>query len=370
MQLFKFNSEFTYNSTILGDGEQINGVTSVSWTERYSDVGEFEINAQLSSGLKDFLPPGTLISHVDTMEVMMVENHEINEKSDEDPTIKITGRSLPGFLSYRIVGIKLARAGSLVTEYVLASNSVSLQAAALIQDHIQNATQPGDVLENINTYASVASGPIQARNIPIGPVLPEVLKLLAMDDLGIRTIRKNPFGIGVGGTDIQTVIEIYKGTDQSDRIVYSSRTGHMDSVDYLFSNKAYFNSALILGRYVWAVAEGGGTEYDRRQIVVDGSDIDGYLSAAPTGGTLTAIVAKMQARGYDALLSQEAVNIARADIAATDPYRYRTDYNLGDLITVAGNYGENAVMRIVEYVEIEDENGETSHPTFSLPTFP
>jgi hypothetical protein len=48
-------------------------------------------------------------------------------------------------------------------------------------------------------------------------------------------------------------------------------------------------------------------------------------------------------------------------------YQYRRDYNIGDLVSIDGNFGQTAVMRVIEYAEIEDENGNSGHPTLALP---
>lgn len=96
MDLFRFNDPNTFTS-----GQTIDEWDSASWTERYRDPGEFEIKAKLSSGLREFLPLGTLISHHKTLEVMVVENHQIAEDVDSDPLLTITGRSLQTLLESR-----------------------------------------------------------------------------------------------------------------------------------------------------------------------------------------------------------------------------------------------------------------------------
>lgn len=99
MDLFKYKDISSFS-----DGESINGWESISWIERYRDPGAFELKARLSSGLKDFLPIGTVISHAKTLEIMIVENHEVIEDVDEDPSLKITGRSFDSYLEQRVVG--------------------------------------------------------------------------------------------------------------------------------------------------------------------------------------------------------------------------------------------------------------------------
>jgi hypothetical protein len=46
--------------------------------------------------------------------------------------------------------------------------------------------------------------------------------------------------------------------------------------------------------------------------------------------------------------------------------RYRADYNIGDIVYVIGNYDIAQKMRVTEYAEIEDENGEVGYPTLSM----
>jgi hypothetical protein len=78
----------------------------------------------------------------------------------------------------------------------------------------------------------------------------------------------------------------------------------------------------------------------------------------------------MQVRGRIAIDNQNRVTIVKSDISSVTPYQYRTDYNVGDLVTLDGNFGVSAVMRVIEYVEIEDESGESGHPTLSVPLLP
>jgi len=75
----------------------------------------------------------------------------------------------------------------------------------------------------------------------------------------------------------------------------------------------------------------------------------------------------MQTRGRQALKSQKRIAITRTDISNMSEYQFRRDYNIGDLVTVDGNFGEIAVMRVIEFVEIEDEEGTSAHPTLAFP---
>jgi hypothetical protein len=357
MDLFKFNP--VTNATTLESGEAINNIDSVMWTERYSDPGEFEITAQLSTGLKEFLPLGTLISHADTMEVMIVENHEIKEKTKEDPAIVVTGRTLDSFLEHRMVGMTMAASSATVAEYILPLDLSWNQAVKLINDHLS--------LTNV-VAATTATGPgtSELRTINRGDAFKALQDILGIDDLGIRTIRRNPFGVP-GGSNTQTNLIVHRGVDRSDSVIFSWKGGDLDSADYLFTDKKRKTAALVVGRYIFVIVSQGPNNYDRREMIVSADDIDGHLTAPPTGSALTTVMNKMITRGRQALASQNQIVISRTDISNLTNYQYRRDFNVGDFVSLDGNYGEIVVMRVTEYVEIEDENGESGHPTLAIP---
>ncbi|MET0786292.1 MAG: hypothetical protein ABWY25_06260 [Paenisporosarcina sp.] len=367
MELFKFVSNVY--TTVFTEGRMINGALSVLWAERYRDPGEFQIVARLSSGLREFLPIGTFISHANTLEVMVVENHEVQEVGMEDPTIVITGRSLDSYLENRIVGMNQVRASSTLQEYALAANYSWNQIVTLINDHIQHGTYTDDNLVNIFATTNVTgTSPVnEARSVKRENLSKTVIGLLAIDDLGIKSVRRNTFGAADGSPN-QTNLCIHRGVDKTASVIFSWKSGTIENAEYLWSDKKMKNSALVLGRYINVVVDTPGmTNANRRSMVVSGDDIDGNLGAPPTGGTLTTVVSKMQVRGREALESQNRITITRADVANVSQYQYRKDFQVGDLISLDGNFGQMAVMRIVEYAEIQDENGENGHPTLAVP---
>ena len=365
MELFKFN--YTTDPTVLERGEFISKAKSIMWTERYSEPGEFEIEALMSSGLREFLPIGTLISHSDTMEVMIVENHEIKEEEKKDLIITITGRSFDTYLENRITGMNLARSsGPGMFEYILPADYTWNQAVKLINDHIVNTFNADDALVNVVAQTTVTGTGISVdRTIDRGTVSQRLREILAIDELGIKTIRRNTFG--VVGSSTQTIMSIFRGVDRSAKVIFSWKAGDLDSAEYLFSQKKERNSAMVVSKYLNVMVDGGATKYNRRMMIVDADDIDGHLTAVPSGAELSDMYNKLVVRGQQALKNQNRVTISRTDVSNTSLYQYRKDYDVGDLISLDGNFGQIAVMRVVEFVEIEDENGESGHPTLELP---
>lgn len=361
MDLFKFNSQVPGDGPMAPkSGEAINGATSVMWVERYAEPGEFEIVAPLSSDLKRFLPEGTLISHIRTNEVMMVENHEITENLFEDSLIKITGRSLVGpILDIRLVGIDLARSSSTITAYNMTSDQTYDQIVKLINDHIVTPVNANDQVEFVSaSTAYTGSATSEARTIERGTILAAVLELLDIDNLGIRSSR------GPSGHDL----EVYKGADRRNQVIFSWTGEDLKSSTYFSTNRKLKTTAFVIGRWVWRVVDTGGvTKVNRRMVMIDASDIDDEYESRPTGATLTNVLAKMKTRGQQKLRKQRQIKLSNSEISNLTRYEYRHDYFLGDLVTIEGDFNQQEVKRVIEYAEIMDENGYSSHPTLETP---
>ncbi|MET0786519.1 MAG: hypothetical protein ABWY25_07435 [Paenisporosarcina sp.] len=365
MELIKLIS--TTGSTTFTQGTTLPAVDSVMWVERYSEPGEFEITAKLSSGIREALPLGTFISHTDTLELMFVENHEIMENYDQDPTIKITGRSLEAFLESRIIGTSFVRTSRAVQEYTVTADYTWNQLRHLINWHLDPVVQD-DGIENVVAISNVTgTGVYEARSYKKANVLSKVLELLSTDNLGIKTLRRSPFGIP-DSSSAETRICIHRGTDKSSSVIFSWKAGDIDGAEYLWSDRKTKTSVTVVGRFVNTIVDTVGyTKFNRRMMLLSAEDLDGHLNAFPSEPLVTEITNKMAMRGREALAAQNRITITRTDLADVSKYQYRKDFNLGDIITLDANFGYIAKMRVVEYVEIQDENGESGHPTLEVP---
>lgn len=369
MQLFKFTPGTS--ASLLENGQPIEKWESVMWTERYSEPGEFEIVAPLSSGLRTFLPEGALISHTDTYEVMIVENQEVTTTENDNHKIKLTGRTMPSWLENRFIGVNLARTDALIDDYNMTADYTWNQIARMINDHIYSPTDMNDQLVNVVAQTSATgAGTNVARTLERKDLLATTLDLLAVDNLGIKTQRTNVFPGGVG-SDLATIFMIYKGVDRSDKVRFSWRSGDLDEIDYLFSLKTIKNSAFVVGKYFWRLVDvSGHTNYDRRMILVDANDIDGHYDNKPSGSVEATILNKMLTLGNQAIMKNYRTAIARADLSLNTKYQYRTDYNVGDIVWLDADYNTSLKVRVNEVVEIEDETGYSAHPTLDLPRGP
>ncbi len=355
----------TANPTELSWGQSIEGYESALWVERYRDPGEFKLEGRLSSGLLTKMPLGSFLTHMDTKAIMVVENHEIKQPIDEDPTIIITGRCITSYLENRQVDDEIAYTDPEVQEVVRAANETWDQALTMMNIHIIDASStydPGNDLVGV-AVNHTCSGPvtIEERVIRSGNVYDAIQDILVIDDLGLKSVRPTP-------TDPLTYFTVYRGTDVSKKVRFSWMRGDLDNIEHLISEKKLKTRALIKGRWLQTnVNPTGATGWNRRTMMVDASDLDEKYSSVPTGLTGLSIVSRMQVRGREALKKQKLVTITQADVSANTTYRFRRDYNLGDLVTVDGDYGSATVMRVVEFAEADDETGSSGHPTLAIP---
>jgi len=363
MDLFRFSN----GDVNLLYGEPVSNYDSIMWIERYKEAGEFTLTAKLSSGIIGLLPLGSILSHAKTYEACIVENIEISESASADPMVKITGRSLLSYLEHRIVGLGWAEVETPTvpyTQYELSANGVSYQIQTLINQHI---SELDSYLVCQNGATGSSSGTV--RIIKRQSVYKAVLDLLGLEDLGIRVVRRNSDGAFESTSLTKSLFYIHSGNDLTNSVIFSWDYGELESASYLFSIKNYKNVALVQGKYVEAVVYDSPISeepYDKRVMLVNASDIDEALTTVPTGTELADIIAAMGTRGREALANQRILDISNVDLSKTTSYKYRTDYDIGDIVSISGNYGIIEPRRVIEFVEIEDENGETGYPTLSV----
>lgn len=367
MDIFKYHNPNV--TTKMEQGELINGLTSKLWIERYRNAGEFTFTANESSGVREKLPLGTFVSHIASTDVMVVENHEINARRGKETEVTITGRGFSSFLENRIVGTnKTFPLTTGVIDFTLTSGYTWVQAKELLRMHISagGVINPDNRILHVEAMADVTGTSVsEFRTIKQGELYTRVMELLALDDLGLKTIRPGTWSPATVDGDL--VFLVHAGEDRTNEVVFSNDGGDLESADYLWSNKLLKNSALVSGRWVEVFVDEGYTLSDRRTMYVDGSSIDNSYSVAPTGGTLTSVIAAMEQRGRQALSSQRQLELTKAEASKEAVgAQYRTDFNVGDIITVRGDFQTSTSMRVTEYVEMEDRNGRSGYPTLSI----
>lgn len=116
-----------------------------------------------------------------------------------------------------------------------------------------------------------------------------------------------------------------------------------------------------------------------QEITIDGIDyyqvynvtIANVPSASPADNdnvTLRAVIYEVYLlnRGYDKLAEYGEKITFNGTIEPKVTFEYKEDYDLGDIVTVQNRYGVTASVRIVEVIEVDDDNGYSVQPKFQF----
>lgn len=254
-----------YSTTYYPD-QLIEGYISLIWTEKFQDPGEFELKSYDVARMKSILPTDTLVSHLETKEVMRVESHSIEmegEGEDAVPVITVRGRSAYAILEDRWVEGPYQKKRPMRMAYSATSALCVLLYQAVDNNQGVDLTRAGhylwttlDDIPNVCVTETVSTeGRIRARRLEQGPLLEQFRKMMIDGDLGVRTIRPVSPNRGtvitvnsaiasrgqvnrLTRTDITELrFDVYAGVDRSATVKFSQLQGHLDKPQYLESTQ-------------------------------------------------------------------------------------------------------------------------------------
>lgn len=414
MYLYKCGTDDVFNNPWL-PGNLVEGWTSLIWTERYTEAGEFQLKTPEVKETLALIPDGSLLCINESREVMRVESHSISTNDDGVEELTVSGRSYVTFLeerqvkadvgipypmlqNYKVqdaIGVllyaKLDSAGSLVdktggpepqdgNEDIAVR--ISIRDHIILQKAISGATPP-DITDLQST---------QEWYLENGDAYKFVLDWLRLGELGLRTLRPpndlvhtvsvNDTGVisdVVGNTENMTLVfDLYNGRNRSitpsavdplDPVIFRYDAGHLERPNYLFSRKGYKNYCRVVSSdgqvYVWDGDDGRGWPTNTAPV------------AAPIGtaryelsldlGTLDAAVvdpvAYMRQAGKTELKKRKRQVLVDGAISVNAPYEFGTDYYLGDYVTVMAEYDVMETMQVNEFVRSQDKDGYKAYPT-------
>ena len=305
----------------------IEGYISLIWTERFQDPGDFQLKSYDIDRMASLLPVDTLVSHLETKEVMRVETHLIEmqgEGEDAAPVITISGRSAYAILEDRWVEgayqVKRrmryaysATSALCVLLYQAVDNNSGYDVTRGYKDPDWEAGDPetnnfpwtvNDDIPNVVVTESVPTeGATRWWTLEQGPLLEQFRKIMIDSNLGVRTIRPvapNPgtfinvsSTLSNRGTITRSYssnigelrFDVYAGTDRSASVKLSRLQGHIDKPQYLTSTKDYKTVVEVMSGIaevsdVYRPGESTLTGWRRRTTSFDAGSPD--IPAAPT----------------------------------------------------------------------------------------
>ena len=357
MELFSLNEQLQPDLII-------DQFSSLIWTERYSEWGDFELVIDAGLGRQSALAKGSLLGLDASRRVMMIET--ISEPGDG--TIKITGRSLEALLTTRIVGANAAASGNPATDTTVSSTPGALARNLFTQTCQTHTVIPADNFSFIKPGNGGLSGNIPEPTDVIeyqyghGVLYDTIKSVCDPYQLGFAIVRDVSFGGSLA------YFSVYNGSDRSGwqtslpAVIFSVELDTLEKPSYLESDSDLRNVAYVFSEKGSKIVYAGSYDpdsgsYARRVMMVDALDVTLNKGAL--------LDQTLQFRGLQALANQRSVIGFDGEIPAYLPYRYGYDYNLGDFVERRDSRGFASKMLVTEQIFVSDAAGQRSYPTLT-----
>lgn len=315
----------------------IDEFSSLIWIRRYQNAGEFELHTPYSEESRRLLAAGNVVQKYDekaSMEAGVIEFLQMNH--DE---IVAKGRFLESYLDNRIELSDMTWSGVNAEDHMrtminnlITSGNRYIPLLVLGVDH--GLTETIDYQSGMRTTLNLIS------------------RICRATALGFRF--RPDF------SSKQLLFEVYKGedrtSDSASKVIFSETYDNLSNEVYTYDNTNYrteYYATQMWNDIRMTITENNYSGRDRRELLVQ-TNID------TTDKTYPQIYEAMQLSGRTALKNRP---IAETFSFATDPegvFKYRTDYDLGDLVIINHMAWNIHQTRRITEVEEDYEGGKVS----------
>ena len=329
----------------------IDDFTSLIWTKRYFECGDFEIYVRADDETLALFQQGMYVSRDDDDMICVIETIKLDTDIENGNYLTVSGRCLKSLLERRIVWYQTNLYGraDLALEQLIDNNIINADNSNRNIWRLKLGTIPYTE-ETINTQ-------ITGKNL---------------FDIVIEYCKSYNWGFEIVRDGVHFVLNFFKGTNRSTNqtknayVIFSAEYDNLPRTNYLHSLTAYKNTAKVAGEgegtlRKTAIIGNENSDIDRYEVFVDARDVssnDGEINDAD-------YYLLLAQRGKENLAAAKVVENVDGEIDATEQYVYKQDYFVGDIVSIKTEYGISATARILEVIECEDETGYRIIPTFS-----
>lgn len=398
---------YTLDDNFLND-VPVDRITSLIWTERYSDAGDFSLVVPATADNVSLLAIDTRLGLIDSEETMLIDTQSI-----EDSLLTVTGKSLINFFGerpYKVASLQGTTGVTVSFPPSVAIIGVVEFATTLVDtdhdgipDTYLGATalglQPEDQISNLSCINLDPDTTDQSIDVSDGDVFTTIQTLATNYSKGIKLIATSRT---ISGHDL--VFTVYVGNDRtSDQTTYpvvrfSPGNKSFVNTTELYSNQNFKNVCYAYASSMpatvtitdpgtgdttdeainprmgvgYLIGADTATDFDRRVVMVDDTDfnIDNYDTEFGDGSSIATIEAliatELDISAFNFLLNYTYTKTVDGEVVPQSPYKYGVDYFLGDVIELQGASGLIQNARVTEYIRSQDSTGEKSYPTVAV----
>ena len=342
---------------------------SAVWCRRYDSPGDFVLKIQASEELFNLVKNNTvLIRRLDVNDgtAMLVDGVKLETSPDNGDFLTLSGDSLEAALGRRVFMQKYNLHGKPdnIIYTALKENILNYWYFNSDSEHIANYRYRFINFIDMDGYQHMGGVDILAQLY--GRNLLELTEEIA---------KSNDFGFKFRfvGSISRAYFSCYRGVDRTinqqntQPIVFNTEFAEFSNTSYTYDTRPYFNSALIGG-------EGYGK--DRIDTIYSSSTrvnagllnkeiyIDGFSLSSNTAGD-TSYITLLGSTAQAAVQAAKAEETFETEVSWAQ-WKYRDDYDVGDIVTVGNNYGITGDATVAEVAETEDASGYYAVPGFRV----
>lgn len=340
---------------------------SLIWTERFKDVGDFELVLPATLANRAIFTAGTNLAINESHRVMTV--NEVSDETSDDGkrTLTVKGNSIEEILKDRVARGSMASTTT-APKWALTGTAGAIMRKIFHDICVTGILDPADVIpsvieDNIMFPDDTIPEPDTSLSVEIEPttVFDAIKNLADLYDLGFRLVRNYDTG--------QLYFDVYSGCDRTtlngllEPVLFSPGLDNIQNTAGITTTKDSKNCAYVISPVGYRVVYPSGVDpsvegFERKVLLVNASDI--------TSTTPSVANALMDQRGLEELAKYRSLSAFDGEIGQRTQYKYGADYNLGDIVELRDDQGVAVNMRVIEQIMVSDEQGERSYPTLAL----
>jgi hypothetical protein len=338
---------------------------SLIWTERFSEIGDFELDLKSTLENRSAFTTDTRIAINESYRVMTVESVEDSTDSEGKSILKVKGKSLEAILDDRVATDSTVD----LTPWELMGTPGDIARTMFNDICVLGTVNPRDVIPFIAAGTIFPPNTIPESSTEIvWSQSPDSLKnaikaICDLYDLGFRLIRNFDTS--------QLYFDIYSGDDRTSRqtllspVIFAANLDNLQNTTEYKSTEGSKNVAYVFSEAGFQIVYGDNVDpnvdgFERRVLGVNASDIT-VDNPDPVGALIQ--------RGTEELAKNRGLQLFDGEINQYSEYTYGVDYNLGDIVEMRNKDGIITYQRITEQIFVSDQEGERSYPTLAIDLF-
>lgn len=327
---------------------------SFIWTDRFWECGDMQIEMSPRSDVLSILSTTSYFKIDESPHKMILETVSIEPDVKKGDILTLQGRSLESLLDRRIVWDSMALTGNLQTEVLrmLTDNVVAPSDS--------NRGMPFGLRTSTDTNITSLIIDTQYGGELVYDAICEICKTA---NIGFRVYYNTD--------DDLFWFKLYTGVDrsynQTDRgpVAFTADLNNLLNANYIETGRFEKNVCRVggeegVGNVRTYVTVGSGTGLSRKETYLEANinrrTDDGELTDAEYEDAL-------EGKGNEELAKKIYIQAFDGEVDPT-MYNYGDEFEMGDILQIADEYGHQTTSRVIEVIYSQDEDGVKIYPTF------